>query len=79
MSEMSRDKGIQRKILFFAKKFIERIECATQREGYSLWRRVVKYVDSSVFDIRMMSEEIDVAFHKGNYILDATSRFFKRL
>ena len=45
-------------------KFIERIECATRREGYSLWRRAVKYVDPSVFDIRMMSEEIDMAFHK---------------
>ena len=45
-------------------EFIERVERAAGRERYSTWRRAVRYVDPDTFDIEMLSEEIDIAFHK---------------
>lgn len=45
-------------------QFIERVERAIRRESYSMWRHAVRYVDPGTFDISMLNEEIDAAFHK---------------
>ena len=45
-------------------QFIERVECALRRERYPMWRQAVRYVDPDTFDVSMLNEEIDAAFHK---------------
>ena len=45
-------------------EFVRRVESAVRREGYSAWRRAIRYVDPTTLDIGMFSEEIDAAFHK---------------
>ncbi len=47
-----------------AAEFVKRVEYAVQRERYCMWRRAIRYVDRSAFDVEMISEEIDVAFLK---------------
>lgn len=45
-------------------EFFRQVESAVLREGYSVWRRAIRYVDPTTADIEMFSEEIEVAFHK---------------
>ncbi len=47
-------------------EFVRRIEAAAKRQGYSVWRLAIRYVDPTTLDAGMFSEEMDGAFQKNS-------------
>ena len=57
-------------------EFVRQVESAARREGYSVWRRAIRYVDPTTLDIGMFSEEIEAAFLKhSRYFSEKEYRF----